>query len=139
MFFFDADKNLRFISEFVAKHDDICLISMSKYDKWTDIVDKICSCEYIVSNSLHGLIVSDSYNVPNLWASFSNDNIDGGLFKYRDYFSSVGRNESAHPIEIMFLDTLGDVYNKVESFEYESPVIDYEMILNSCPFMGSND
>ena len=133
-----ADENLRFISEFVAKHDDICLISMSKYDKWTDIIDKICSCEFIVSSSLHGLIVSDSYNVPNLWASFSNDNINGGLFKYRDYFSSVGRNESALPIGIMSLDELDNVYNKVESFKYDRPVIDYEMILNSCPFMGSN-
>ena len=123
----------------MAKHDDICLISMSKYDKWTDIIDKICSCEFIVSSSLHGLIVSDSYNVPNLWASFPKDNINGGLFKYKDYFSSVGRNESALPIGIMSLDELGDVYNKVESFEYDSPVIDYEMILNSCPFMGRND
>lgn len=121
-----AAANLTFISEFVAKHNDVCLLSMSKYDKWTDIIDKISLCEFIVSSSLHGLIVSDSYVILNLWVTFSKDGIKGGFLKYRDYFSSVGRNESEHPLEVMNLNEFDEVYNKIEAFEYDSPIIDYD-------------
>ena len=47
--------------------DGCHVISMINYDKWTDVIDDICSCEYILSNSLHGLIVADAYGVKNLF------------------------------------------------------------------------
>ena len=74
---------------FAEKHPEVLIISMSDYNDWHEIPDKICSCEKIISSSLHGIIISDSYKIPNLWAQFSND-IVGGTFKYRDYFGSVG-------------------------------------------------
>jgi len=52
-----------------------------------DFVDDVVSCENIFSESLHGLIVSDTYEVPNKWVTFGVDM--GGDFKYRDYYSST--------------------------------------------------
>lgn len=55
-------------------------------------VNEILSCEKIVSSSLHGLIISDAYNIPNKWIRFSN-NINGDNIKFHDYFKSVNRND----------------------------------------------
>ena len=70
--------------------NEVLIINLSKFDKWTDIIDQICSCESIASSSLHGLITSDTYGVPNCWIELSGK-ISGGHFKFYDYASSVNR------------------------------------------------
>lgn len=70
--------------------NEVLIIDMSNYNCWTDIIDQICSCELILSSSLHGLIVSDLYGVRNIWISLSGDPIVGSL-KFLDYVSSVKR------------------------------------------------
>lgn len=73
-----------------AYQDIILIIDFANYKYWTDIIDQICSCERILSSSLHGLITSDAYQVPSCWIEISG-NISGGYFKFYDYASSVGR------------------------------------------------
>ena len=48
----------------------------------------------IVSSSLHGLIVSDAYKIPNVWIQFYN-NIRGDNTKFYDYFKSVNRKDTS--------------------------------------------
>lgn len=55
------------------------------------IVEAITSCRIILSSSLHGLIVSDAYNIPNYWIRLS-DKLTGGDYKFKDYYSAF--NES---------------------------------------------
>jgi pyruvyltransferase len=52
------------------------------------VINEILSCKYIISSSLHGLIVSDAYNIPNLWIKYDNK-IKGDDTKFYDYFESV--------------------------------------------------
>lgn len=52
------------------------------------VIDQIKECEYILSSSLHGIIVSHSYGIPCLWIESRVLEKDG--FKFIDYFSSVG-------------------------------------------------
>ena len=55
----------------------------------TEVVKKIISCKYIISNSLHGLIISDAYNIPNVWLNIQIANHPD--FKFIDYFESQSR------------------------------------------------
>jgi len=85
----------------------------------------------ILSSSLHGLIVADSYGIPNAWVRFS-DNISGGSFKYLDYFASVGRDVQ-EPVRIESSEDL-DATLQDESLFTVAKNIDFESIINACPF-----
>jgi hypothetical protein len=52
------------------------------------VIESILSCEYIISSSLHGLIVPMAFEIPSLRINISN-NILGDGIKYYDYLSSV--------------------------------------------------
>ena len=54
------------------------------------ITEEITSCEYILSTSLHGLIVPHAYNIPALWIEHSELQPGSDGFKFKDYFSSIG-------------------------------------------------
>lgn len=85
------DFNLPHVRQFLQQHTDVLPIDMSHYDDWHDIIDKIRSCKYIISSSLHGIIIADTYGIPNVWIELS-DNVEGHGFKFHDYFMSVNRN-----------------------------------------------
>lgn len=72
------------------KNQGALVIRLDQYEEWHEVVDQICQCEFIVSSSLHGLIISDAYGIPNIWTSLYG-NLLGGTFKFFDYFSSVNR------------------------------------------------
>jgi len=59
-------------------------------DKWENVINYICSCKAIISSSLHGLICSDAYNIPNLW--LDEYKLDESDFKFKDYFASQKRD-----------------------------------------------
>ena len=86
------------VNEIQLNYPDVIIINLAHYNKWTDVIDQIYSCDKIISSSLHGLIVSDTYQIPNCWVEFSGK-IAGGHFKFLDYASSVKRNLTK-PIKI---------------------------------------
>lgn len=92
--------------------DEILVIDLAHYEKWTDVIDQICSCERILSSSLHGLIISDAYQIPNCWVELTG-RISGGHFKYYDYASSVGRSFEK-PIKIGNLAVVRDLMNHTD-------------------------
>lgn len=57
------------------------------------VIDEMMECECIASSSLHGLIISDAYKIPNIWIKFS-DKVTGGSFKFEDYFESISRENT---------------------------------------------
>lgn len=123
------------IDAFINMHEDCALIEMTGYKTWTDIVDCICSCDYIISSSLHGLIVSDSYGIPNTWVFFS-DKILGGKFKYLDYFSSVERCEK-DPVYVSGVAGLEKLYQN--PLLVNTSIINFSSIIESCPFITDKE
>ncbi len=61
----------------------------SIYKEWKPWIDHLCSCDVIISSSMHGLILGDAYGKPTLWVKFGDDVI-GNDFKFYDYYASMG-------------------------------------------------
>ena len=115
----------------LSQRKDILVIDLTHYDKWTDIIDQICSCENITSGSLHGLIMAEAYGIPNLWIEFGKPLI-GGHFKFHDFFLSIKRDrKSPYMIEDNEL-SIKDV-NKALS-DWEHGIIDLQPLINAAPF-----
>lgn len=54
---------------------------------WQNFVREIESAEKVISSSLHGIILAESYGVPCVWLN----DIPDSSFKYEDYYQSTGR------------------------------------------------
>lgn len=119
------------ISELKEKYsNNVLIIDLANYRKWTDVIDQICSCERILSSSLHGLIVSDTYQVPNCWIELTG-NISGGYFKFYDYASSVDR-KFVSPI---IINSVGSLFSlKVDNASSDKISELQKNLILSCPF-----
>ena len=56
-----------------------------------DVLDKILSCRKIISTSLHGVIVAQSFEIPAIWLKYG-DSLAGDDIKFYDYYESIGIN-----------------------------------------------
>lgn len=54
-----------------------------------DIIRTIGECHKIVSSSLHGIIVADSFNIPRRIEFAPRLNAEGGMFKFKDYHAAI--------------------------------------------------
>lgn len=129
-----VDCNLSSVKSFCNKYENkILLIHMQNYNNWKEVVDDICSCECTASSSLHGMIISDAYNIPNVWIRLS-DNIAGGDFKYLDYLASVERVETT-PVDFRNKDISIECL-KMKLKGYHHIMIDISALIQSCPFIN---
>lgn len=123
--------------ECLKKSHDVRIIDMSHYDRWTDIVDAIISCKLIISESLHGLIVAESYAVPSIWVEFVPHNCGWEWdFKFRDFYQSIGKyNQKCYSIY--------QGYSTEEILEYAKDwkpgKIDFDSMLKAFPFSINGD
>ena len=124
------DQNHPVIEEIRRTRRDVLVIDLAHYDKWTDVIDQICSCDMIASSSLHGLIVSDAYGVPNCWIELTGK-ISGGHFKFFDYASSVAR-KLTEPFVLKSIEQLPQIVELCS--EWKTPAIDTQAIMDACPF-----
>jgi pyruvyltransferase len=94
-------------------------------------LDEVNECNIILSSSLHGVIIGDSYNIPSYHIKLS-DKLIGGDFKFKDYYYSVGR-------EYSYLDATGEDFNRqmldkyIYSYKCE---YDLELIKNTVINVG---
>lgn len=77
--------------KFMSKYGDRYNIIDLRSKDVESITKEIISSEYILSTSLHGLIVGHAYGIPSLWIKDGYIESDG--FKFYDYFSSVNIEE----------------------------------------------
>lgn len=78
------------LSELVEKESDRFVLIPAVDDDYLGVIRQISSCSHIFSSSLHGLIVADSYGIPNTWLD-PDGNHDFPRFKFRDYAAGVVR------------------------------------------------
>ena len=73
--------------ELLASYDNAKFINVK--DDPLQVVKEIAECRYIISSSLHGLIVADSLGIPNMYLVFG-DRLLGDGYKFEDYYSAYG-------------------------------------------------
>lgn len=94
-----------------------------------EFIDQLLECETILSSSLHGLIASDAYGIPNHRVKISSL-IHGGDFKYLDYYASVGRTHHT-PLQLNSDIQLKDI----DSLKFEvGQLPDLNLLLTNSPW-----
>ena len=66
----------------------IHIIDITVGDNYTKLIDNINKCKYIISSSLHGIILGLIYKKKTIFLEFSN-NVIGNKFKFYDFFYSL--------------------------------------------------
>lgn len=87
------------------------------------VIDQILSCKFIISSSLHGLIIADAYGIPNSRIKISNK-LFGGDFKFLDYEGSINKKIQTYNIKYTANQIKDDYQNK--KFD-----IDLDLLYNS--------
>lgn len=141
---FDGEKkfDVGIVPHYVDKENEIFQSITIPNSKIIDIqsdvsecIKSIAECRVIISSSLHGLIVADSFGIPNI-RMICSDRIHGGDFKYDDYYSAFGltdhnridtRNEDINLIDI---DSIVRNYKITEEQARQKRI----ELLNSFPF-----
>jgi len=109
---------------------DCEILNLENYDKWTDIIDTIAAAECVISESLHGLIVAETYDVPNVWVDFI-PHWENWEFKYLIYFESIKKNDEKS-LKLYEEFEWEAVDNKVKNWKKGN--IDYKNMLDVIPF-----
>lgn len=100
------------------------------------VLKQIASCKCILSSSLHGLIVADSFNIPNKWICASSELIDAQKFKYLDYYSSLDIYDN---IVSNFSDLILDenLFNDISN-EFQTRIAKIEELKNNLRYIIKN-
>ena len=69
----------------------IKIIDIEVGDKYEKLIDNINLCKYIISSSLHAVIMGIIYKKKTIFVQFSNE-VVGDTFKFQDFFQSVNIN-----------------------------------------------
>lgn len=108
------------INSIAGSYKDSVIIDLT--DEPRSVVKKISECSAVLSSSLHGLIVSDSFHIPNMHMMLYKygERILGDGFKFQDYYSSYGIEDKPVVMESGKWPSIDDIVN--------SYTIDSEMI-----------
>lgn len=112
---------------------EIKIIDFTSYQDWKTVIKQIVACDFIVSESLHGLIIAEAYKIPNIWVSFGDIKQD---FKYEDFFKSIQKPfyESYKVLSSTTKKQLMDLKKKYNKAFH----LDLNQLVNSCPIKLNN-
>lgn len=123
------DKKNKLVERF-AQETSIKIIDVENIHPWHQFIDDICSCDYIASSSLHGIIISDAYGIPNIWVEFSGG--ESKRFAFQDYYQSVGRSGQ---VPLIIQDNKTSIEEIIDSIEWEPIKINTDNLISVCPFL----
>lgn len=120
------------IQQLINKYN-LFFIDIQHYGRWNSFIDKVLSCNYIISSSLHGCIVSDAYRVPNMWCQFTDYVAEDSGFKFHDYYLSLGKN-IASPYNMLINAPSENELTSIIDCQWTAPCIDLDLLMEVCPF-----
>ena len=115
------EKDSPILSEMKKKYSDSVIIDLGK--KPIDVVKEIASCETILSSSLHGLVVADSFHIPNRHILLYPHGVRmlGDGFKFADYYSSYGLKDNPLDMTTAKFPTIQSI---IEDYRIEPSIVE---------------
>ena len=117
------------LSEKFSNNKEMHFIRISGYEDWKTFINEVNECECIVSTSLHGLIISESYGIPNIWIQNA-DGIIRDTFKFDDFYASI--DKSVKPLVLNDNITVDYLIQKCN--EWQQGKIELKPLIDACPF-----
>jgi pyruvyltransferase len=92
-------------------------------DPWQDVIQKIIESKFVISTSLHGIVIAEAFQIPARLLRITQNE---PLFKYADYYMGTGRTEFQYAKSIKEALLLGgekpavcNLGQLLDSFPYE--------------------
>jgi len=82
------NSNMNILVSNLQKTNPVEMINVCTGYEYKPFIDAIQSCEYIISSSLHGMMMGLVYKKKTVLIEFSNK-VVGHLFKFNDFFASI--------------------------------------------------
>jgi pyruvyltransferase len=124
-----VNKNSEYI-KYYENNSDCLILNILIGQDYKGLINQMLSCQYIVTSSLHGLIIAHSYNIPVLWVKYSIE-LEGGRFKFDDYLHSVNKLN----INPLFVNKKYKIEEYIALMDAEKIDFNYRNLLESCPFI----
>ncbi len=124
-----SERNHPELLAFINNNPGIAFIDV--FSETLPFLQKLASCRFILSSSLHGLIAADAFGIPNCRFKLT-DKIVGGDFKYEDYYSIF---DIELPFSIKLEEFSLKLQNQITS-SYKRPNLDEikKSLANAFPF-----
>jgi hypothetical protein len=120
----------------MIKNKEILVINLNSPNVEA-LLEEICSCENIISTSLHGIIVPHSFKINSIWCNLVDKKLAGDNVKFADYFSSVGIHNYS-PYDIENINDIESIIDIINNSNVSVPQIDIKNIqmdlIRAAPF-----
>lgn len=127
------DKNSEKLNELIPNlgESNIKIIDIKIKDKnYQKFIDEILECEYIISSSLHGMMMGLIYNRKTILIEFSNK-VFGNLFKFNDFFESL---DIKYQVKNIYTP---DVLNNIIQIDFNKLLNLVTNMINIFPFINN--
>ena len=84
-------------------------------------IDEVSKCDFIISSSLHGLIVAEAMGIESGWIKVT-DKVIGKGYKFKDYYSAFGIT-GVEPLNFLGNETVDQVIIKIRDRDFMQKTI----------------
>ena len=105
------------------------IINIETSDEYENFINEINQCKYIVSSSLHGIIMGLLYKKKTIYLEFSK-NVIGDKFKFNDFFGSLNINYN------YIIDYSVNILYNIINIDYSRLNKLGKNLINVCPFIS---
>ncbi|MBN2645360.1 MAG: polysaccharide pyruvyl transferase family protein [Desulfuromonadaceae bacterium] len=124
-----ADMNEPAVAKLLASPLNIHLINV--FSPVKQVLEEIASCDFILSSSMHGLIVADAFKVPNKWLLFSEGRIS--QYKFHDYYTIFDIFDQKPALPEQILNNSKIIKEIIENYRRPHIEMRKEALINSFP------
>lgn len=125
----NEDKIIKLKKNLENNQYKVYIIDIEIGNDYKKLINEINKCKYIISSSLHGIIMGLIYNKKTIYLELSN-NVIGDKFKFNDFFQSLDINYE-YKIDFTY-----NILNNQIILDYNKLVFLGINLINVCPFIS---